>query len=127
MKKLIVIIAAILIFASVGIVAVTHAPTKQDSKQTTPSAAVSQVPAQTKADTFSYEGKAGQDALRLMKEKTSVEQNASGLVISINGRRADEKKKEFWAFYVNGKFAEVGPKDYSTKDGDKIEWRIDHF
>ncbi|MBI2443286.1 MAG: DUF4430 domain-containing protein [Candidatus Levybacteria bacterium] len=78
-------------------------------------------------DTFSYKGNEGKDALSLLKEKTKTEQNNSGLVVSINSRRADDAKKEFWAFYVNGKMAEVGPSEYITKDGDLIEWKIERY
>jgi|GEM_PF-1344330 len=76
---------------------------------------------------FSYKGEAGKDALTILKEKTKVEQAASGLVVSINGRKADDKKHEFWAFYVNKKFASVGPADYQTKDTDTIDWKIETY
>lgn len=82
---------------------------------------------QKNIDTFSYKGEAGKDALTILKAKTSVKQNSSGLVVLMNGRKADDKKHEFWAFYVNGKMAEVGPADYKTKDGDVIEWKIETY
>ena len=75
-------------------------------------------------DSFSYKGEVGKDALTLLKEKALVFQDSSGLVIEINGRKTDTKK-EFWAFYVNGKFAQVGPADYQTKNTDLIEWRVE--
>ena len=127
MKKFGIIIAAVIIFGFAGWFAVTTAPTNKDVNKTVPSVADSQGPVQSTSDIFSYEGKAGEDALTLLKAKTTVEQNTSGLVISINGRKADDKKHEYWAFYVNGKMAEVGPKDYITKDGDKIEWKIEKY
>jgi hypothetical protein len=117
-KKVIIIIAAVVLFGLAGVFAVTNAPTKTGEP-------VSQT--QVKSETFTYEGKKGQDALTLLKAKTTVEQNASGLVVSINGRKADDKKHEFWAFYVNGKMAEVGSADYVTQDADKIEWKIDTY
>lgn len=79
------------------------------------------------ADAFSYKGEDGKDALVLLKEKTTIEQNKSGLVVSINNRKADEKKREYWSFYVNGKLANVGPAEYQTKKGDKIEWKIEKY
>lgn len=95
---------------------------QQAVKQTT---VVSKV---EKADTFSYKGEEGKDALFLLKQSAkSVEQNGTGLVIAINNRKADDIKKEYWAFYVNGKMAGVGPADYKTKDGDRIEWKIEHY
>ena len=78
-------------------------------------------------DYFSYKGEEGKDALSVLKEKTKVEQAASGLVISINSRKADERKKEYWSFFVNGEMAEVGPAEYQTKKGDLIEWKIQKY
>ncbi len=76
---------------------------------------------------FSYKGETGKNALEILKQKTSVEQSASGLVVSINNRKADDSKHEFWGFFVNGKIAEVGPADYQTKKGDQIEWKIQKY
>ena len=78
-------------------------------------------------DYFSYKGKDGKNALEILKNKTKVEQNSTGLVVSINGRMAYSAKKEYWSFYVNGKTAEVGPADYNTKNGDLIEWKIEKY
>ena len=79
------------------------------------------------ADSFSYKGEDGKDALVLLKEKTTIEQNKSCLVVSINNRKADEKKREYWSFYLNGKLANVGPKEYITKSTDLIEWKIETY
>ena len=76
---------------------------------------------------FFYKGEIGKNALEILKQKTSVEQSASGLVVSINNRKADDSKHEFWGFFVNGKMAEVGPLDYQTKEGDLIEWKIQKY
>lgn len=92
--------------------------------QTTPPVAVAQ---QQAKDTVSYKGQASKDALTLLKQNATVEQDSSGLVVSINGRKADNSKHEFWAFFVNGKEAMVGPADYQSKDGDQIEWKIEHY
>ena len=128
MSKKIIWIGTAVIVGLLGILGVLFLQPTETTNPQVPMQKV-QVVAPTKSQiaTFSYAGKEGVDALTVMKEKTGVEQAASGLVISINGRKADDKKHEFWAFYVNGKFAEVGPADYITKDGDKIEWKIDHY
>ncbi len=76
---------------------------------------------------FTYKGKTGKNALSLLKEKTAIELDKSGLVISINNRRVDSVKHEYWAFYVNGKQASVGPSDYQTKDNDTIDWKIEKY
>ncbi|MEN9407930.1 MAG: hypothetical protein RLZZ455_1146 [Candidatus Parcubacteria bacterium] len=81
-----------------------------------------------KSDLFLYEGKEGKNALQLLRQHAkSIVQGGSGIVTGINGRIADESKKEFWAFYVNGKMAEVGPAAYVTQDGDKIMWKIEKY
>lgn len=78
-------------------------------------------------DYISYVGITGKTALDLLDARAAVVQAASGLVVSINGRKADNGQHEYWAFYINGKVAQVGPKDYITKDGDKIEWKIEKY
>lgn len=121
-KKLSIIIAAIIIFASAGLLVISHAPTKtgeQIQNVTFPSV-VQEKP-------ITYNGREGVNALTLLKEKSPVEQNAAGLVVSINGRKAEESKREYWAFYTNGKMATVGPAEYVTKDTDKIEWKVENY
>lgn len=78
-------------------------------------------------ETFSYKGEEGKDALTLLKEKTTVGQDASGLVSSINGRKAETAKREYWAFYVNKEMASVGPAEYQTKETDTIMWKIETY
>lgn len=71
----------------------------------------------------------GQTALEVTKKATGgkVALDNGGLVDSINGVKADKSKKEYWAFYVNGEYAKVGPGEYKVKQGDKIEWQISKF
>src|SRR5258706_4479380 len=76
---------------------------------------------------LSYNGEEGKDALVLLKQHASAEIGGSGLVEAINGRIADSKSHEYWAFYVNGKLAEVWPKDYQTKNSDVILWKIEKY
>ena len=82
---------------------------------------------EVQADTFTYKGESGRDALTLLKQKATAELDKSGLVISINGRKADNDKHEYWAFYINGKSASIGPADYQTKDTDTIQWKMDKY
>lgn len=79
------------------------------------------------SETFRYQGKSDVDALTLLKEKAAVEQDRAGMVVSINGRKAETTKREFWSFYVNGEMAQVGSADYVTKDSDQLEWRIETY
>lgn len=78
-------------------------------------------------DYLQYKGKVGRNALQLLEEQASVELATSGLVTAINGRKADNNNKEYWAFYVNGKMSQVGPADYQTKNEDVIEWKIEKY
>ena len=69
-------------------------------------------------------------ALDLTKEKAKVltkGDGANAYVTEIDGRVAQDSKKEYWAFYVNGKLAQVGAGSYLLKEGDKIEWRIEKY
>ena len=50
----------------------------------------------------------------------------NAFITEINGY-STEGKKEYWAFYINGKMAEVGAGSYQLKDGDKIEWKIEKY
>lgn len=76
---------------------------------------------------LNYKGQDGNDALTLLKQNAVVEQDKSGLVTVINNRKAENASHEFWAFYVNGKQASVGPADYITKNEDLIQWKIEKF
>ena len=69
-------------------------------------------------------------ALDLIKEKIKIVTKGEGVdayVVEINGKLAEDSKKEFWAFYVNGKQATVGAGSYKLKEGDRIEWRIETY
>lgn len=79
------------------------------------------------SDQFQYQGQDGIDALTLLKQKTLVEQDKSGMVISISGRLANNNQREFWAFYINGESAQVGPASYVTKNNDIIIWKIEKY
>lgn len=118
MKKLIIIIAGVLLIGGIGIRAIS--PNHQ-VQHATP------IATHLAADRFSYQGQPGKDALTLLKEKAKVQIDAHGLVAGINNRIAQNTKHEYWAFYVNGKFATAGPADYQTKNTDLIEWKIEKY
>lgn len=128
-QKEIIVAALAVILIFVGIFAWSTSP------KTTPTVSTPKVTAQPTMqqntqqhrDTFSYDGEDGKDALTLLKEKTQVKQDQSGMVSAINGRTVDAARHEYWAFYVNGKMAEVGPASYQTKNGDKIEWKVEKY
>jgi hypothetical protein len=93
------------------------------SPSITPTKAVQQA----QATQLNYKGQAGKDALTILKAKAIIEQDKSGLVTTINGRKADNAKHEYWAFYINSKSADVGPAQYQTQDTDTIEWKIEKY
>lgn len=82
---------------------------------------------QKSSESISYKGKANVDALTLLSQNTAVSLDQSGMVSSINGRKVDSAKHEYWAFYINGKLGNVGPADYLTKDSDLIEWKVEKY
>ncbi|MCL2037760.1 DUF4430 domain-containing protein [Candidatus Saccharibacteria bacterium] len=77
---------------------------------------------------ISYEGKDGKTAMQLLEKKHEVETKDYGdmgkFVISIDGVKATDGEN-FWAFYVNGQMASEGASTFQTKDGDKIEWKLE--
>lgn len=83
---------------------------------------------QEAAETVTVE--AGQTALDLIQKTAEVKVKGEGknaFVTAINNVEAQEAKKQFWAFYVNGKPAEVGAGSYVLKNGDIIEWKLETY
>ena len=120
MKKILITIVIIILI--IGGVFVFHSHVRPDqSAGATQTATVSHA----HDNTLSYKGQTGKDALTLLKEKATVGQDHSGMVNSING--ITPTGHHYWAFYVNGKMASVGPADYQTKNGDTIEWKIEKY
>ena len=90
--------------------------------------AISVVPTPTiTVASIQYAGKEGLDALTLLKQHAAVHESSPGFVDEINGERAESSKHEYWAFYVNGKLANVGAGQYITHDSDKISWEIEAY
>lgn len=80
---------------------------------------------------YTYEGQDGKTALQLLMakypEQVVIKAFPAGeLVESINGKKA-ENNKTYWAFYVNGKYSNVGAGQYQTKSSDVIEWRLEQI
>jgi hypothetical protein len=125
---LLVIVVFLLLIGSAFVFSVNN-PSKIVNDPT-PTIVSEKVPSEiknTQNEKVTYEGKDGIDALTLLKNIASVEQDSSGLVTGINGRNAENKKKEYWGFYINGKMSEVGPAEYQTKNEDKLEWKIETY
>jgi hypothetical protein len=124
-KTVIIVIGVFLVLIISAAAFTTQNPSKIVQNPTP--TIVSENIAEAKQDTITYDGEEGKDALTLLKNIANVEQNSSGLVTGIDGRAAAESKKEYWAFYVNGEMAPVGPAEYQTKNEDKIEWKIETY
>lgn len=77
------------------------------------------------AQAVSYTGQVGKNALDLLSSGHTVDVSAQGFVNAIDGVKPGDH--QFWALYVNGKQAEVGAKDYITKAGDSIEWKLESY
>ncbi len=114
-----------IIVAIIAVLGIVYALTKEPVRAPTVENQESQQ--QVPASTISYRGADGRNALELLKSHHQVEtQEFSGLgefVISIDGIAPDSQ--HFWAFYVDGKQAQVGASAYVTKDGEQIEWKLE--
>ncbi len=72
----------------------------------------------------------GTTALDLLKSNNKVKTQGEGknaFVVEINGVKAEIAKKQFWAFYINGKMASVGAGSYQLRQGDKILWQLENY
>jgi hypothetical protein len=118
-------IALVLILALTGLTAFTFS--KKNGVPLKPVDITTPTPVAPKESTVNYKGRDGVDALTLLKEKSKVEQDNSGMVSSIDGRKAETKDRQYWAFYINGKPASVGPASYKTADSDIIEWKVEKY
>ncbi len=73
----------------------------------------------------SYAGQDGKTALELLAQTHTIDATTEGFINAIDGQKPEGR--QFWAFYVNGAQASVGAKDYTTKTGDQIEWRLEAY
>lgn len=84
------------------------------------------IDAQAQSCTVTYKGIDGKNALEILKSSHKVETKTFSfgeMVQSIDG--ISSPSTHFWAFYVNGKQAEVGAGDYQTKPEDEISWKLE--
>ena len=74
--------------------------------------------------------KVGTSALQLLSTSHKIEKKGekeNTFITSIDGEKASVEQREFWAFYVNEKQAEVGAGSYILKNNDTIEWKIEKY
>lgn len=122
-KTLVVLGALVVIGATLIGVSVAN----DNANRTAQTAQTTQTQQKKQDDLISYQGQEGKTALDILKSSYNVETKTydgiGEMVTSINGVAPDEK--HFWAFYVNGQQAQVGAGQYTTKQGDKISWKLD--
>lgn len=126
MKKIITLLTGLVfVFSGIYLYRFVNKPTvNQSVKMIIVSQAVSN------KNFVSYRIKEGKTAFDLLKQSAKVIAKGEGTnayVTSINGKEAQSANREYWAFYTNGKLAEVGAGSYKLKAGDKIEWKIEIY
>lgn len=130
MKKIITLLTGLLfIFSGFYLYSRIEQPTM---RQVTEKISVHQlITAKDKETDFkTYQIEYGKTALDLLNENSKIILKGKGVnayIISINGEEALSENREYWAFYINGKMAEVGAGSYKLKSGDKIEWKIEKY
>ena len=77
------------------------------------------------AESVTYAGQDGKTALELLQANHTVEVSDQGFVNAIDGLKPGSR--QYWAFYVDGKLADTGAKDYQTKSTEQIEWKLESF
>jgi hypothetical protein len=134
MKKSILVAAIVAVIGlfGVGLYTINQPDTSVDNSAQTTEQSTEQ---NTKA-TFSedgkiveYQGVEGATALTTLKTLTDVNTEKSDygeFVTSINGVQANSKK-EYWSFYVNGKYSDEGAGTYKAKAGDNFKWQLEQL
>lgn len=72
-----------------------------------------------------YRGQDGKNALELLQADHQVDVSTQGFVNAIDSQKPGDR--QFWAFYVNGQQAQVGAKEYQSKNNDSIEWKLEAY
>lgn len=58
-------------------------------------------------------------------------ENAAGdfgtFIVSVNGIKADDSKKTYWAIYVNGDYSQYGADSQPVNDGDAYALRLESY
>lgn len=122
-KKWLVIVVAIIICALAGVGVYALVVADQHAKAPVVAATKPQ-PQQT---TISYTAKAGMTALAQLKQVASVVTKTSSYgeyVDSIGGLKGGTDGK-YWSFYIDGSLATEGAGAYTSKGGEKIEWKFE--
>ncbi|MDH7475987.1 MAG: DUF4430 domain-containing protein [Microgenomates group bacterium] len=69
-------------------------------------------------------------ALDLLKKTANIKiqgEKNTAFVLEINNVAPDQKKREYWAFFINNKLANIGAGGCLLKNGDRILWKIINY
>jgi len=139
-NKIFRILLALSIIFIIGLVAWTVSIQKesQESIDTTKnqSSTISESKAQLRVEglsespqSFEFDIKEGDTAFDLLKETgldvDYTEYDFGIFINAIEGIENDEEKSMNWMYYVNGKKAEIGAREYIVKSDDNIEWKYE--
>ncbi|MFZ2026435.1 MAG: DUF4430 domain-containing protein [Microgenomates group bacterium] len=108
-------------------------PKKEPQKKVAPTPTIlvqQKITAETVLSNRQEQVQKGATALQALNSTHKIKSKGVGqntFVTAIDGREALADKQEFWAFYVNGKQAEVGAGTYIIKNNDTIEWKIETY
>lgn len=130
-KRLYIVTAAVLVVAIGGasIYGLKHQNTTQTQTQTSTTQTAAKVTYSNSGKQVDYTGQTGKTALEVLKSLTKVDVGTSSygeFVTAINGLKADSKLN-YWSFYVNGAYASEGAGTYKSKDGEKLQWRLENL
>jgi len=127
-NRLIAAVAAVLVVAAGASAYVANRPVDTAQKTTSAqSTTASKIKYSQAGKQAVYDGVAGQTALQTLQALTKVNTKDSSygtMVVGINGKQAEDGKT-YWAFYVNGTYANEGAGTYQSKKGDKITWKLE--
>jgi hypothetical protein len=125
-NKLIAIVSAAVVTLGVAGGVVVWQNNNDNNKSNQNQATTTQVQEQA-TDNVSYDGVDGKTALALLKENAEVvtknDPSLGEYVVSINGE--DGNGSKYWLYYIDNKASTVGAGEYETKNGEKIEWRLE--
>ena len=115
-----------IIVVIIAVVGVIYAFTRTAKAPVTTSQQQASATQQANGQYVTYQGMDGRSALELLAvfHKVDTKQTSFGpMIVGIDGVEPDSS--HYWAFYVNGKLADVGADQYVTDNGDKIEWKVE--
>lgn len=101
--------------------------TSKSSKTTSQTQATGTIAFSADKKQVTYTGAVGKTALENLQTLTSVKTQDSSygkMTVAINGLQAEDGKN-YWAFYVNGAYANEGAGTYKTQAGDKMMWKLE--